>query len=215
MPNDHSARGLADELRQRIIRGTYLPGQRLSEAALAAELEVSRNTLRESFRVLAEQRLIAVVPHAGVSVAAPASAAVIDIYRVRRVVEPGVLRLGSPLHPGADEMADAVEAAEAALAADDWDAVGTANMRFHAGIISLADSTRLDRQFRNISAELRLAFVRIDEPKRLHAPYVPRNRRILERFRSGDVEAAAVDLDDYLVVSERAVLGAYARHGFE
>lgn len=214
MSTDTVAGGLADELRQRIITARYPPGTRLSETALAAELDVSRNTLREAFRVLAEQRLIDVVPHKGVSVASPSAAAVIDIYRVRRVVEPTVLRAGSPLHPAVEDMTRAVDDADVALEEDDWDAVGTANMRFHAAIVALADSSRLNRQFRNISAELRLAFVRIDESQRLHAPFVSRNRLLLERFVAGDVEAAAVELDDYLVVSERAMLGAYARYGF-
>ena len=215
MSNDHAAIAVADELRQRIISATYLPGQRLSEATLAAELEVSRNTLREAFRVLTEQRLIVVVPHRGVSVAMPQASAVIDVYRVRRIVEPGVLHLASPLHPAADEMRAAVEAGEAALAAADWDGVGTANMRFHAAIVGLADSTRLDRQFRNISAELRLAFVRIDEPHRLHAPFVERNRAILDQFLAGRIDEATTSLVEYLTVSERSLLGAYARLGFE
>ncbi|HET8866795.1 MAG TPA: GntR family transcriptional regulator, partial [Agrococcus sp.] len=44
---------LADTLRAQIIQGAFTPGERLSESALAERLEVSRNTLREAFRVLA------------------------------------------------------------------------------------------------------------------------------------------------------------------
>ncbi|MDR2999486.1 MAG: winged helix-turn-helix domain-containing protein, partial [Microbacterium sp.] len=58
-----NAAPLADALRQRIIDGEFAPGSRLSESALAERLDVSRNTLREAFRVLAEQGLIEHVPH--------------------------------------------------------------------------------------------------------------------------------------------------------
>ena len=46
---------VADTIRQQLIQGQLRAGQRLSEAALAQQLDISRNTLREAFRVLAEQ----------------------------------------------------------------------------------------------------------------------------------------------------------------
>ena len=53
---------LTNALRRRIIDGEFAPGTRLSEISLAEQLGVSRNTLREAFRVLAEQGLIEHVP---------------------------------------------------------------------------------------------------------------------------------------------------------
>ncbi|WP_203138263.1 GntR family transcriptional regulator [Microbacterium sp. JZ31] len=202
---------LADALRERIILGEFAPGTRLSEASLADHLGVSRNTLREAFRVLAEQGLIEHVPHRGVSVASPAVADVIDIYRARRLIEPAALAAGSPLHPAVADMTAALERGEAALAARDWRALGTANMAFHEAIVALADSPRLGRLYRDIAAELRLAFLEIDSPEALHAPFVARNRSLLETFLAHGGEAAARQLHDYLVHSEQTVLGAYTR----
>jgi len=202
---------LADALRQRIIAGELAPGTRLSEAALAERLGVSRNTLREAFRVLAEQGLVEHVPHRGVSVASPTVADVVDIYRARRYVEPAALAAGSPLHPAAAAMREAVEASEAGLAAQDWRTVGTANMAFHAAVVELADSPRLGRLFRDIAAELRLAFLEIDSPEALHAPFVARNRALLETFLAHGGPAAAQELHDYLIASEQTVLGAFTR----
>ena len=200
---------LADLLRERIIAGDLVPGQRLSEAALADQLGVSRNTLREAFRVLAEQGLIHHVPHRGASVAAPTVADVIDIYRARRAIEPAALAAGSPRHPAVADMRAAVEASEAGLEARDWAAVGTGNMAFHSAVVALSDSPRLGRLYRDIAAELRLAFLEIDNPEALHAPFVPLNRRMLETFLAQGGAAAARELEDYLVLSERTVLGAF------
>jgi len=204
---------LADVLRQRIIAGDFAPGTRLSETSLSEFFGVSRNTLREAFRVLVEQGLIEHIPHRGASVASPTVADVIDIYRARRTIEPAVLAAGSPLHPAVDAMRDAVEASEAALSAKDWRAVGTSNMAFHAAIVALADSPRLGRLFRDIAAELRLAFLEIDSPEALHAPYVPRNRAVLEAFLTEGGPAASDELHAYLAHSEQTVLGAFTRLG--
>ena len=44
--------------RQKITRGEFAPGQRLSEQALSESLGISRNTLREVFRMLTKDGLI-------------------------------------------------------------------------------------------------------------------------------------------------------------
>lgn len=204
---------LADALREQIIAGDFAPGARLSETALAARLEVSRNTLREAFRVLAQHRLVEHVPNRGVSVVSPSTADVVDIYRARRLIECGVLRSASPLHPGVAGMRQALERAEAAVAADDWATVGTANMAFHKALVALSDSPRLERSHGQLAAELRLAFLGIDDPESLHRPFVERNRAVLEALVGEGPVAAADELERYLVDSERRVLGAYSRMG--
>ncbi|RMT25651.1 Transcriptional regulator, GntR family, partial [Pseudomonas syringae pv. spinaceae] len=49
---------ITKELRRMLVEGELVPGQRLSEAALADSLQISRNTLREAFRVLTREGLL-------------------------------------------------------------------------------------------------------------------------------------------------------------
>lgn len=202
---------VASDLRGRLVRGELAPGQQLSETALAHTLEVSRNTLREGFRILTQEGLLTHVPHRGVFVATPSIAAIIDIYRVRRIIEGQAVIMTSRRHPASFRMRAAVEAQEAARDLGDWVTVGTENMRFHGAIVALSDSERLGVLYSSIAVELRLAFGLLDDPEFLHAPYVTQNREILELFESGNNAASAALLDDYLVTSERTVLAAYSR----
>ena len=204
---------MADVLRQSIIDGEFAPGSRLSESALCERFAVSRNTLREAFRVLAEQSLIEHVPYRGVSVASPDMAAVIDIYRARRVIESTALRQCEPEHPAVLRMRDALDDAERHLAAGDWRLVGSANMAFHEAIVDLADSARLARIYRDLAAEMRLVFLEIDDPRALHEPFVRKNRTVLTALLEQGPDAAATALEGYLVSSERVVLGAFSRMG--
>jgi DNA-binding GntR family transcriptional regulator len=204
---DHAA----ESLRRLLIAGDLVPGQRLSESAVSERLGVSRNTLREAFRVLTHERLLVHKPHAGVFVAVPSLASIIDIYRVRRMIECQALRSAPARHPASRRMRAAVESAEASRAAENWTAVGTANMAFHSAIVALADSDHLDRLYANISAELRLAFGLLDDPEYLHRPYVDRNAAVLALYLAGDAAGAASALEDYLVLSERTVVAAYSR----
>ena len=201
----------AEKLRRLLIAGDLVPGQRLSESAASERLGVSRNTLREAFRMLTHERLLVHKPHAGVFVAVPSLASIIDIYRVRRMIECQALRSSPTRHPASRRMSAAVVSAQASRDADDWIAVGSANMEFHSAIVALADSDHLDRLYANISAELRLAFGLLDDPEYLHRPYVDRNAAVLELYLAGDSAAAAAVLEDYLLQSERTIVAAYAR----
>ncbi|MCK3768817.1 GntR family transcriptional regulator [Microbacterium aerolatum] len=204
---------LADALRQSIIDGEFAPGSKLSEAMLAGRFEVSRNTVREAFRVLAEQGLIEHTPHRGVSVAAPTIADVIDIYRSRRTIECTVLRGCEPQHPAVQRMTEALAEAERLIPEEEWRGVGSANMAFHVALVDLADSPRLARTYRNLAAELRLVFLEIDAPRALHEPFVRKNRIVLDALLNKGPDAAADALEDYLIQSERLVLGAFSRMG--
>lgn len=202
---------VAERIRQQLIDGALRAGQHLSEAALSEQLAVSRNTLREAFRILIKEGLLHHEPNRGVSVVVPSMADIIDIYRVRRLLECTALQQARPRHPAHRHMQQAIAQALAAQQAGDWRAVATANMAFHAGIVALADSQRLSAMFADIAAELRLAFGLLDDPEYLHAPYIEENQRLLALFEQGQSEAAARALEDYLAQSERLVLAAYAR----
>ncbi len=202
---------VADTIRQQLINGQLRAGQRLSEAQLAQQLDISRNTLREVFRTLIKEGLLLHEPNRGVSVVVPSIADIIDIYRVRRLIECQALEKAWPLHPAHKRMQEAVDDAMAAREVRDWQRVGSANMAFHAAIVSLSDSARLSAMFEDIAAELRLAFGMLDNPEYLHAPYVDYNARLLQMFMEGQTAAAARELETYLVQSERMVLAVYAR----
>lgn len=202
---------VAEQIRQKIVQGEFSPGQRLSEAALSESLAISRNTLREVFRLLSKEGLLKHEPNRGVSVTVPSIAAIIDIYGVRRIVECPVLAQAYPRHPALAHMRAAVETARAGSARGDWVGVGTANMSFHMGIIELADSERLRHLFDHVLAELRLVFGLMRDPEYLHAPFLEMNARILELAENGEFAQASAALSDYLAHSERLVLAAYAR----
>ena len=51
------------ELRRQIILGTFRPGEQLVEMRLAAQLQVSRSTIREALGRLKSQGLLEVAPH--------------------------------------------------------------------------------------------------------------------------------------------------------
>ena len=204
----------AEALRDRLIAGALLPGQRLPEDALGRDLEVSRSTLREAFRLLVHEGLLRHHLNRGVFVAQPGLDDLADLYRVRRLIEPptvaefsqGVLERLAPLE-------EAVTDAEAAADDSAWVDVVTANMLFHERLVALGRSPRLSATIRSALAETRLAFHVVRDPQPLYEPYVQRNRIVFDGLARGEFTETADYLTGYLQDSESALREAFIRDG--
>jgi DNA-binding GntR family transcriptional regulator len=206
-----TAERVAVILRQRITEGMFEPGTRLSEESIGAALGVSRNTLREAFRLLSHERLLVHELNRGVFVRRLTAGDVVDLYRVRRLVECAAIR--HALRPSEEALAalrEAVGSAEQAAEELRWEDVGTANMRFHQAIVQMAGSTRLDEMMGQLFAELRLSFLAMKNPRAFHEPYLWRNRDILKLVEAGDAAGAEGLLDSYLADAERQLVQAHA-----
>jgi DNA-binding GntR family transcriptional regulator len=148
--------------------------------------------------------------HRGVFVPELTEADLVDLYRLRRVLECDVVRSLDELAPDRlQPLRDDLAASEAAAQARDWVAVGTANMRFHRHLVGLADSTRLNEITGRLLAELRLLFHVIATPQALHEPYIARNRELLELLELGAYQPAVELLHQYMLDSEAGLLAAF------
>lgn len=201
----------AAKIREMLITGELLPGTKLSEQQISAQFGISRNTLREVFRLLTSQSLLTYIPNRGVFVATPDEATVVDIYRVRRVIQKGAVQIAVPAHPALERMNALLEQAVLAQGKGDWRQVGTINMEFHRAMVELCDSTRLSACFDLVLAELRLVFAQLEDNAHLHESYIALNAELLGSLQAGNNEIAAHQLDRYLLSSERSVLAALQR----
>ena len=74
-------------IRKAILRGDYLPGERLMEEQLARELGTSRTPVREAFRKLEVEKIVSYHPHKGVVVSDISMDEIEDLYEIRTLVE--------------------------------------------------------------------------------------------------------------------------------
>ncbi|WP_215732277.1 GntR family transcriptional regulator [Lentzea atacamensis] len=198
-----TAQKVADMLRERVLDGELAPGLRLSEEAIGGALGVSRNTLREAFRLLTRDRLLVHEHSRGVFVRRPTGDDVRDLYAARRVIECGALRLWNGVTDAQREAVRApVRQAVARAEKNDWTKAGSANIQFHRGIVGLAGSTRLSDESDRLFAELMLAFRVAQEINDFYQTYVPWNRRIVELLNNSEIDEAVDQLNEYFDAAE-------------
>lgn len=134
---------VVDGVRQLILSGQYVTGDRLGEVELAATLGVSRTPVREALRLLASEGLVEITPNKGARVVEWSPAELEEIFALRAQVE-GLAARRAAERVSAEALDElerlAVQHADATRAGPDrdLDRVYELNGRFHSGIVQAA-----------------------------------------------------------------------------
>lgn len=197
---------VADAVRALIIDGELRAGVRLTEATVAARLGVSRNTVREALLLLIDERLAVREANRGVFVVTPDRVMVVDLYRMRALVESAAIMWGEDYDADAcAPLRAVVEDARRARAEGDWDEVAALNLQFHRLIAGFSGSERVMTAFETTVAEMRLVFHATGTP-RFHDAFVDENAELCELLESGRREEAAAYVRAYLARARDEVL---------
>jgi DNA-binding GntR family transcriptional regulator len=139
-----------EALRRAIGTGELPPGQQIRQEALAEAYGVSRVPLREALKILEGEGQVTYEPHRGYFVTELSVTDLIEVYRIRTLLESEAVRVGVPRLSEEDieRAADAVADCEAAAARGDLTAMTAANRRLHFGLVEAARMPRLARLVR-------------------------------------------------------------------
>lgn len=199
-------------VRRAVVLGELQPGEKLREVRLAAELDVSRPTLREGLNVLVQEGLLVQEPYRGFSVTSLDPASVRDIAATRVPLDLIAVRA----------VLDDATGARLQLVRDAWAAFDRvafdpdplvqheAHVAFHHGLWVASGNSMLLRLWPVVEAVTTIALaqeqvVRSD-PERAHTVH----RRLVEAVLGGDLARIEAELrhhtvdsaEDYLSMTE-------------
>lgn len=134
-----------ERLRQAILRGQLEPGTRLVERKLAGQLNVSRTPVREAIRMLELEGLVSYLPRTGVLVAGINEEEVVEIYRIRAVLEGLAARMAAEkIKPGQlEKLKGLLSSMEINACRGNTDQLEDAHREFNDLIFRAAGSPRL------------------------------------------------------------------------
>jgi DNA-binding GntR family transcriptional regulator len=180
-------------LREAILSGRIPPGTPLREAALAAELGVSRNTIREAARLLGADGLVRYQMNRGILVTEITAADVTDIYTARAAIETaGADALTAHRDPAVyHKLADLVDQIEDAFTRGDVAGVLDGDRLFHTTLISTAGSPRLSRFHAQLQQEQRLALALAERSSRQLGRTADDHRVLLQALHGTPAQARA------------------------
>jgi DNA-binding GntR family transcriptional regulator len=208
------AQQVADGLSERILAGVFRPGERLRESAIAAELGIARNTVREAVRLLELGGLVRFEMNRGAVVIVPTPEAVGELYTARERLETAAL--ATPLT--VDKLAGVEAAFEdlaAATASRDRADIVTADLAFHAAIVATLGSGRIDAFYAGLTRELRFYLTvlsvherELETPGKLLAEHEP----LMDAMRAGDHARAQREAARHITTNAGRVQKILAAH---
>jgi GntR family transcriptional regulator, transcriptional repressor for pyruvate dehydrogenase complex len=219
---------VADLLLERLSLHEYAPGTRLPpEREFAAELGVSRASLREALRRLESQRYVVTYRGAtgGTYVVGPDVDVAVERLRgqvrellelldYRRVVEPNAAALAASSASDSElgaiaEVAERMNATRPRIENRSFDA------RFHQGIASATHNRYLVNAVRGCLVPLTLGLDLLADDTARRIASVTDHNRIIQALRSRDPGAAADAMTLHLDATKVAVLDALHAKGFD
>lgn len=143
------------EIRERIISGILLPGQRIVVNRLASEVGTSAIPVREALLRLESEGLVTLTPHIGAVVSLITGETIERTLESLAVMEGYATRLALPR--GAEVMGGLqryTAAMEAGLKNEDWAAFSEANRQFHFAIYEACENDVLVNTIRSLWGQL-------------------------------------------------------------
>jgi DNA-binding GntR family transcriptional regulator len=195
-------------LREAIVGGHLQPGDPLVISTLAKELGVSATPLREALGKLAAEGLVEMQAHGSARVATVDLDEAVEIYELRRVLEPMALERSVA---NADAgYAGRVETAWQALTASRL-STASDHAAFHRELLSCCDSTWMLRLSTLLSdrAGLMMKVSALARPDDYHLAEA--HRRLKDLAVGGDPAGAAAELSRHLAGTIGALQSILAR----
>ena len=179
---------------ERIVDGTYEPGERLVETRIAAELGTSQAPVREALRDLELLRFVESEPFRGSRVRELSEEELIEIYPVRAAIEEVAAReAATRLDGDVDALEAELDAMHRAADENDLHAQVEHDVAFHRLIVEASGNTILLETWLSLGIGPRTIVTTLRTGLDGHE-IAERHRPVLEALRACDPEAAGAAL---------------------
>ena len=186
-----------------ILAGELRAGAKLTEAALAARLGVSRGPVREAFRALEEIGLVRIEKNRGVFVRSVSVEEADQIYEIRAILDEWIgrrLAQTATSEQIAAFRAD-VERLEKAAVRNDVDGYYHLNLEFHDRLVAACGNPKLATTYRRLVNELSLYRRETLGREGTMVVSTREHREIVERIASRNAAAAGRAMLEHVLAS--------------
>lgn len=186
-------------LREAILGGRLVPGERISEPGLAETLGISRTPVREALQRLAHEGLVELVPAKGARVRVLRPEEVREVYEVRALLEAEAARLAAR-HASLDELAHlaGLLAALDSIPRECYLEQMQVDFEFHTRLVEAAHNRTLARIYGDLRSSL--ALVRsFQQTLSQHPKTRQQHQNILHALRQRDPEQAALAAREHVL----------------
>lgn len=194
-------------IREAILRQTLMPGERIDQNKLAAELKVSMAPIREALRGLESEGLVTIEPRRGAFVVQVSRTDLDELYFTRQLIEGEAIYHSVPLLTETDfeTLQSMITAMRQATASNDIKTYIGLNRQFHLSIYSSLNNQLLLQVIRGLWERSELYRYRYMFATREHERIHQEHEGILEACRQRDTALAKTRAQHHISATQRAL----------
>ncbi len=195
-------------IRDAIITGRLVPGQRLVLQDLQEQYGYSRSTLREAFSRLAAQRLVTLMPNRGAAVQKLSRKELVDLFQIREKLEGLAARLAAQrIGEGGnrERLEDMIKSFDSSETPDRQDYI-VQNQIFHSVIVELSGNDSLPEMLDRIQIPILMSRWRTTMTKADIEQSLREHRDITDAILAGDPDQAEEAMNRHQQKGARRVL---------
>ena len=193
------------QIRQMIISRELLPGQKVHQGEIAAQLNVSRIPVREALSTLQAEGVLDYKPNTGFTVARFSGEDLAEIYLMRRLLETELVRTIDLTTVDIDELQRLDDHLRTLSSSSDPDEWQQTNLDFHFLIFDQSPLKLVREEIRRLwymSSFYRSLYIQeVESQLRVHDDH----KRIIEAVKAHDNEALIKASDDHRGSTEHLV----------
>ncbi len=193
---------VADTIVNAVAQGILAPGQRIVEAELAAQLDVSRVPIREAIKILQAQGIVNVTPNRGARVATFDQSMVDQVYVVRVALEQVAAREAMRAYaqePRAlDELREIVSRMERVARWSDWGEFRRCDVLFHHEFCRASGNEILLKLWEALARYITIIFGRELASERNFEVVITQHRHLIAAFEAQSPDIAQM-IEDHIL----------------
>lgn len=195
-------------IREAILKGELVPGERLMEKQLAERMGVSRTPIREAIRKLELEGLVLMVPRKGAEVAKITEKDIKDVLEVRATLEALAVRLACERmdEQCMQRLTQVKEEFERAASKKEVNLLIKKDIEFHDAIFAATGNVKLIHIVNNLREQIYRFRVKYISEMKDYSGLVKEHEEIVENIRNGNKERAEEIAVRHIENQERAVI---------
>jgi len=201
-PLSHTVKAV---LLDRIMSGTYEPGERIVESRLAKELQISQSPVREALRDLTAIGLVEIESRRGARVRRPTAKELSDVSQVRAEIDAlaALLAADRLTDDDLDRLRATHKTLEECHKNEDYVGMTGADAEFHRIIVAASGNGAAERVFDQLEPFAR-TFITLTSPTVEVGGIICQHQGILDALVDGDGELAAQRAREHQLSVRRA-----------
>ncbi len=181
-----------EKIREDILIGKYVTGEKIVEAKLAEEFGVSRTPVREALKQLELDGLVDNIPNRGVIVKGISKQDIDDIFTIRVAIEGIAVKWAIERMDESDfeKLKEIFELMEFYTFKKDLDKFGELNTKFHEVIYNATKSRYLEHVLKDFQFFMKTTrYKSLRSPGRMESA-LDEHREVLNAFKEKDIDRA-------------------------